>query len=255
MTEYEIKHGLSQDEPGPLGLEAPDDTLARTGNTARDQEMYAAGIRTGEENAKHNAAIRAAAGWLPIESAPKDGRRVLLWNERYNAAITGQFYGLGGWKLDGEMPPLFHQPTHWMPLPAAPSAPASPVSTVEQGDAQREAVMDAIAAALGNAYDCMRVWSAWSVGTMSEDDFRLVADDAGRLGELADAAIAAMRPAPAAGDALDAARYRKVRRKVCIVGSQFHILNLAPTYVAPDAAVELDSVLDAAIAAQRQGDA
>ncbi|QQB37949.1 DUF551 domain-containing protein [Achromobacter deleyi] len=60
------------------------------------------------------------AGWLPIESAPKDGRRVLLWNERYNAAITGQFYGLGGWKLDGEMPPLFHQPTHWMPLPAPP---------------------------------------------------------------------------------------------------------------------------------------
>lgn len=56
--------------------------------------------------------------------------------------------------------------------------------------------------------------------------------------------------APAAGDALDAARYRKLRRKVCIAGGQFHILNLAPTYVAPDAAVELDSVLDAALAAQ-----
>lgn len=36
-----------------------------TGNTARDQEMYAAGIRTGEDNAKHNAAIRAGVpdGW------------------------------------------------------------------------------------------------------------------------------------------------------------------------------------------------
>ena len=62
---------------------------------------------------------------------------------------------------------------------------------------------------------------------------------------------------PAAGDALDAARYRKLRRKVCIAGGQFHILNLAPTYVAPDAAVELDSVLDAALAAQvpQQGEA
>lgn len=82
-------------------------------------------------------------------------------------------------------------------LAAAPTPPAS-----AQDDA-KEAVMDAIADALGNAYDCMRVWSAWGVGTMSQDDFRLVADDAGRLGELADAAIAAMRPAPAAGDARD----------------------------------------------------
>ncbi|MCZ8436841.1 hypothetical protein [Achromobacter xylosoxidans] len=61
---YDIDHGLSQDAPGPLEpveIAQLGDTLARTGNTARDQEMYAAGIRTGEENAKHNAAIRAAA--------------------------------------------------------------------------------------------------------------------------------------------------------------------------------------------------
>lgn len=69
-------------------------------------------------------------------------------------------------------------------------------------------------------------------------------------------AMAQSAQAPAAaGDALDAKRYRELRRKVCIVGSQFHILNLGPTYIAPDAAVELDSVLDAAIAAQRKGDA
>ncbi|MFY3079778.1 hypothetical protein ACOTF2_06995 [Achromobacter xylosoxidans] len=61
---YDVDHGLSQCPPGPLEpveIAQQDDTLARTGNTARDQEMYAAGIRTGEENAKHNAAIRAAA--------------------------------------------------------------------------------------------------------------------------------------------------------------------------------------------------
>ena len=40
-------------------------TLARTGNTARDQEMYDAGIEVGEANTKHNAAIRAGVpeGW------------------------------------------------------------------------------------------------------------------------------------------------------------------------------------------------
>lgn len=68
---YDVDHGLSQDAPGPLGLEAPDDTPARTGNTARDQEMYAAGRAVGEENAKHNAAIRAGVpdGWKLVPAA------------------------------------------------------------------------------------------------------------------------------------------------------------------------------------------
>lgn len=68
---YDVDHGLNQCHPGPLGLEAPDNTLARTGNTARDQEMYAAGLEKGEENAKHNAAIRGGVpdGWklVPVE--------------------------------------------------------------------------------------------------------------------------------------------------------------------------------------------
>jgi hypothetical protein len=62
----------------------------------------------------------------------------------------------------------------------------------EGGDALRERVRDAIAEALGSAYDCLRVWEAWSVGTMSRDDFSLIADDEERLYELTDAAIAAM---------------------------------------------------------------
>lgn len=65
---YDVDHGLSQCPPGPLEpveIAQQDDTLARTGNTARDQEMYAAGIAVGEANAKHNAAIRASMpdGW------------------------------------------------------------------------------------------------------------------------------------------------------------------------------------------------
>ncbi|MFA5386829.1 MAG: hypothetical protein WC322_00320 [Candidatus Paceibacterota bacterium] len=37
--------------------------------------------------------------------------------------------------------------------------------------AQREKLIDLIAARLSGTYHCDRVWSAWSVGTMSEDDF------------------------------------------------------------------------------------
>lgn len=52
--------------------------------------------------------------------------------------------------------------------------------------------------------------------------------------------------------AQDAARYRLVRRKVCIAGPAFHLINIAPTYVAADPAIELDAVADAAIASQQQ---
>jgi hypothetical protein len=57
---------------------------------------------------------------------------------------------------------------------------------------QRQSVIDAIAEALGGAYDCTRVWSAWSVGTMSQDDFALVAEDGDRLDEITDAVIQAL---------------------------------------------------------------
>lgn len=63
-------------------------------------------------------------------------------------------------------------------------------------DKTREAVITAVAEALGDAYDCLRVWSAWGCGTMGPDDFYLVAEDADRVSEIADAAIEAIRPTP-----------------------------------------------------------
>ncbi|CUI55958.1 hypothetical protein [Achromobacter xylosoxidans] len=59
MTEFELKHGLSQDEPGPLGLEAPDDTLARTGNTADHQAGWFAGIDHARAEARESAGVGA----------------------------------------------------------------------------------------------------------------------------------------------------------------------------------------------------
>ncbi|MGX6999870.1 hypothetical protein [Caballeronia sp. KNU42] len=59
-------------------------------------------------------------------------------------------------------------------------------------DEMKERAYDAVAEALGDAYDCDRVWSAWSVGTMRQDDFYPVADSSERVVEIADAAIAAI---------------------------------------------------------------
>lgn len=78
-------------------------------------------------------ALRSASGWLPIESAPKDGTYVMLWWPYWSDhAMDGCWDDRGYWigcrslaeRADGP------QPTHWMPLPAAP-----PVSAREAGGA------------------------------------------------------------------------------------------------------------------------
>ncbi|UXL06441.1 hypothetical protein [Achromobacter xylosoxidans] len=125
---------------------------------------------------------------------------------------------------------------------------AAGVSTVEDAGAQKEAVMDAIADALGEAYDCTRVWHAWSYGTMGPDDFALVAADPSRVAEIATAAIAARRPAPAAGDALALLDHPLLRD---VLG---YIEDAGPADVW-GAAQSWMSLRDAALAAQRKGDA
>lgn len=115
-------------------------------------------------------------GWLDIASAPKDGSRVLLWNRHFDAPCSGQFYGFGDWRMDGNLPLFVYQPTHWMPLPAAPGSPTEQPAYTVTVDPDPRGV---------------------SVGVYLGS--RCVYHGAHEV------------PAPAAGDALDAARYRCIR--------------------------------------------
>lgn len=67
---------------------------------------------------------------------------------------------------------------------------AAQVAPVAMALPDRDRLRDLIAQAIGSdTYDCVRVWSAWGVGTMSEDDFVPVVDQEARLYEIADACI------------------------------------------------------------------
>ena len=61
--------------------------------------------------------------WQPIETAPKDGTRVILHVSPYGA-MTGHFEMFGPirkWNMHSCLNQSA-QPTHWMPLPAPPRA-------------------------------------------------------------------------------------------------------------------------------------
>lgn len=65
-------------------------------------------------------------------------------------------------------------------------------------------VRDAVAEALGDAYHCTRDWSAWSYGTMSQDDFMLAWEDEDFVQEMARAVVTAAQPVVATVSELDA---------------------------------------------------
>jgi len=75
-------------------------------------------------------------------------------------------------------------------------------------EAIKTALGEAISEALGEAYDCGRVWEAWGIGTMSEDDFTLVAEGPERISEMVAAVMAVIHPLIAA--APDKAAFEKV---------------------------------------------
>jgi hypothetical protein len=69
------------------------------------------------------AALRESMEWQLIETAPKDGREILVWSEGYVSCYLAICDKTGWWTPDykpQEWTELINSPTHWMPLPAAP---------------------------------------------------------------------------------------------------------------------------------------
>ncbi len=65
--------------------------------------------------------------WQPIETAPRDGTKIIAWRPAVGVADTmyyAEYEGLTGgawhWADDGDAPHVERQPTHWMPLPPPP---------------------------------------------------------------------------------------------------------------------------------------
>ena len=67
------------------------------------------------ENSQQTAENERQSGWQPIETAPKDGTRVLL--RREGMVALGEWrnlFGIDTWWRHG---PLGGKPTHWHPIP------------------------------------------------------------------------------------------------------------------------------------------
>lgn len=108
-------------------LTQPAQPSAVESNTAGAVPLYA-----------HPSPPEGMAGWMPIETAPKDGKLILVhfkskgvravsWDSPFHDEVTEENgiwcvdddkhgpFGLRGYNDDGPT-----APTHWMPLPAAP---------------------------------------------------------------------------------------------------------------------------------------
>ena len=106
---------------------------ADTGWLARDLKSAKEEVSQWPENIQGYISGVAKTGgeeWQPIETAPKDGRTILIGaaGPRVCAAFwMNDWYGdksLPGWMMDGmdEEYGSYKNPTHWMPLPAPPTA-------------------------------------------------------------------------------------------------------------------------------------
>jgi hypothetical protein len=65
----------------------------------------------------------------------------------------------------------------------------APAASGQAAALDRDALVDLIAKHLSGTYHCTRVWTAWGVGTMSQDDFADVGES-DTPAEIADAIMA-----------------------------------------------------------------
>jgi len=193
MATPTIRVALTSDDicPGPLS----EDDLRRGWNQQADEHNQWESLDSAEQLAWAQAlAIKADRHAAALKAEP-----------RRQGPTDEDLYDLAA-EFNGDPVPamrraleLWGNPLQGAPAPGENLAtPSAPGDVTELGDQQREAVYQAVAEALGSgAYDCLRVWSAWSYGTMGPDDFAPVAEDSDRVAEIADAAIEVIRAIPA----------------------------------------------------------
>jgi hypothetical protein len=95
-----------------------------SGHIGECRDVVSDGSRCG--CTRFEAAAPVVSGWQPIETAPKDSSPILAtkpgWvTPRLMCWLDGVALGKPGWRLFDNNPEFGpYQPTHWMPLPAAP---------------------------------------------------------------------------------------------------------------------------------------
>jgi DNA (cytosine-5)-methyltransferase 1 len=92
--------------------------------------------------------------WRPIETAPKDGTKVLLLLKDSDVPHAGYYKHRYGWRIAWDNHDLseYDGPTHWMPLPPPPSTEPAP-TTVAGGGGKTGMVSASIAVYHGTEED------------------------------------------------------------------------------------------------------
>lgn len=62
---------------------------------------------------------KEASAWQPIETAPRDGTRVLVWDGKHGGHYVARYDEDDLWEWGNDLCGSL-EPTHWMPLPPEP---------------------------------------------------------------------------------------------------------------------------------------
>jgi hypothetical protein len=180
--------------------------------------------------------------WKPIASAPKDGTEIWAYNgEQARMRWTeGECYALWIWADDlvSDADPCPDQPTHWMPLPPAPTS--HPIPTGATGEEQDDSIaLDKLADYIADN------WPDKKYG-LEEICQRLHATWPGAF----------MPAAPAAGDALDSKRLEWIAQNAWALRNLENGRKNALVWQQPRTSTEgaldrLRAAIDAAIAQQK----
>lgn len=127
MTEQSSNARLTRRKGNPPeGVEILDDAVSIVAAQSRNEPGSAGNIETGIPTPTPDK----AGGWMPVETAPKDGTHVLVaFADQHLPPTSAHWFGpadlpglrAGGWYLSvqqNEGPRV--RPTHWMPLPPPP---------------------------------------------------------------------------------------------------------------------------------------